>query len=124
MYLRGTEYFLRKRDKSMKKNNVKIIVCVVVMVACFIGMVFSFVMAVKSYNEQNKPNGEQYTMTAVVVEIDRDADVVTCEDGAGFLWEFYEVDDWRVGDTVALLMNNNGTETIFDDVIVHAYYGG
>ena len=65
-----------------------------------------------------------YPRTARVYEIDRDADLVTVIDAAGFLWEFYGVEDWEVDDLVSLLMFDNGTKTIFDDEIIKAYYGG
>lgn len=68
---------------------------------------------------------EVYPLTVQVVELDRNADVVMCVDGAGNGWEFYGVEDWQVGDFASLLMDNNGTtETIYDDVITMAHYAG
>lgn len=66
-----------------------------------------------------------YPLTARVVEVDRVADVVTCEDGAGNLWEFESCEDWEEDDFVSLLMNDNGTnETIYDDIIEMVRYSG
>ena len=48
---------------------------------------------------------------AVVVDIDAAVDVVTVEDGAGLLWEFYGVEDWELGDVAALLMNDSSRES-------------
>ena len=65
-----------------------------------------------------------YPKTAKVYAIDRDSDIVTVIDSVGFLWEFYGVEDWEIGDLVSLLMFDNGTESIFDDEIIKAYYCG
>lgn len=66
----------------------------------------------------------QYAKTAKIVEVNRITDTVTCEDYNGNLWEFTECEDWEVGDIAALLMNNNGTESIYDDTIVEVRYCG
>ena len=62
-------------------------------------------------------NGWYYALTTKVVEIDRDADFVTCEDCNGNLWKFRGVEDWEVGDCASLLMESHGTEKIEDDTI-------
>ncbi len=65
-----------------------------------------------------------YPNTAVVVEINRYEDIVICVDYAGNEWIFEEVEDWMVGDIVSLMMFDNFTESIRDDIIIIAYYGG
>ena len=71
-----------------------------------------------------KPIAQVYPMTAQVIELDRENDIVTCVDGAGILWEFTECDDWQTGDFVSLLMNDNGTTSIYDDTIEMVRYAG
>lgn len=63
-----------------------------------------------------------YPSTAVVVSVDRENDVVTCVDGNGEEWQFTEADDWLVGDAVSMLMNDKGTQSIYDDEIVSVRY--
>ena len=64
-----------------------------------------------------------YPRAAIVVELRYEEDVVIVEDGAGLIWEFSGIEDFDVGDTVAMLMFDNGTpESIYDDQIVLAYY--
>ena len=70
---------------------------------------------------ERKP--DYYALATTVCAIDRDTDVVMCEDYNGNLWEFYGVEDWDVGDCVNLLMNDSGTESIYDDEIIGATYG-
>ena len=71
---------------------------------------------------ENLTNGWYYALTTYVVEIDRDNDIVTCEDYNGNLWEFYGAGDWEVGDCASLLMNSRGTEKIQDDTIENAKF--
>lgn len=66
----------------------------------------------------------QYPLAGVVTEIDKGGDVVTFADGAGNLWSFFGTEDWTIGDTVAAIMDTNGTETVADDVIVSVRYAG
>ncbi len=66
---------------------------------------------------ENLTNGWYYALTTCVVKIDRDNDIVTCEDYNGNLWEFYGVEDWEVGDCASLLMESHGTKKIEDDTI-------
>lgn len=65
-----------------------------------------------------------YAMTCEVVELDRENDLVVCEDFNGNLWEFYGCEDWQIDDIASLLMDDNGTPTIYDDEIVSAQYNG
>ena len=48
-------------------------------------------------------NGTHYALTCEVVEVDREADTVTCEDSNGNLWEFYGCEDWHFGKSSRLL---------------------
>ena len=65
-----------------------------------------------------------YPRSGIVTRIDADADVVEWTDGAGLVWSMTGVDDWMIGDGIAAIMDDNGTETIYDDVIVSARYAG
>ena len=71
-----------------------------------------------------KPVADSYALTTKVVELDHENDVVVCEDFNGNLWEFYGCEDWQINDVASLLMNDNGTPTIYDDEIVSARYNG
>ena len=79
----------------------------------------------KNQDEQdinNKVNHDYYPMTTVVREIDIKNDVVTVENNNGHLYAFTGVEDWQVGDICSLMLDNNGTESIFDDIILKAIY--
>lgn len=66
--------------------------------------------------------GNLYANLTTVVEIDRNADVVVCQDFNGFVWEFYGAEDWAEGDLCNLVMYDNLTEKIYDDIIVRTIY--
>lgn len=63
-----------------------------------------------------------YPITARVSEIDPSADTVVFEDSMGLRWAMYGIEDWQPGDGASLLMHDNGTETIYDDIIITARY--
>lgn len=65
-----------------------------------------------------------YPLTTIVTEINPEIDVVSVTDNNGFVWQFYGVEDWEEGDICSVIMNDNGTETILDDIIVTTRYGG
>ncbi len=67
---------------------------------------------------------EIYPETAKVVEVDYDTDTVTVETFTGFLFAFEGCEDWMVGDCASLIMEDNGTELVYDDEIIMAQYGG
>ena len=61
---------------------------------------------------------EIYPETARVVEVDYIADTVTVETFNGFLFVFEGCEDY------ALIMDDHGTEKVFDDEIVMVQYCG
>ena len=67
-------------------------------------------------------NAEQYPLTAIVTE--NDNGVITCVDYRGEGWVFDDGIDWEIDDVLSILMDDNGTETIYDDKIVSVFYGG
>lgn len=67
---------------------------------------------------------ETYAQTTVVTSVDYDADIVECVDFNGNVWAFKGCEDWQVMDVCAMMMDDNNTATIYDDVIVSARYNG
>lgn len=74
--------------------------------------------------ENSQKQTENYPLTTIVTEINSKNDTVSIMDNNGFVWQFYGVEDWEEGDICSVIMNDNGTETIFDDTIVTTRYGG
>ena len=58
-----------------------------------------------------------YNREAVVTDIDNIADIVTAEDLSGNIWAFYGAENLKPGDVITLVMDNNKTGKIEDDII-------
>ena len=65
-----------------------------------------------------------YPMSGEVIGINREDDIVTFENPNGHKFSFYGCEDWGEGDKLAVIMDDNGTPTIYDDIVVMAYYQG
>jgi hypothetical protein len=61
-----------------------------------------------------------YPKAARVVDIQ--GEEVYLQDGAGNVWRWQGAEDWQVGDGAAMIMSNNGTKDIYDDIIVSIKY--
>lgn len=69
--------------------------------------------------DKPEPEHSLWTRACVVVEVD-DARVVV-EDSVCHRWSFFsDAGDWELGDGCSLLLDNNGTEEIYDDTIVRS----
>ena len=68
------------------------------------------------------PKVTYYALTAKVIKLDSINDIVAVEDSTGNIWEFYGTQDWELNDCVSLVMNNQGTDSIFDDSIENATF--
>lgn len=62
----------------------------------------------------------EYARVLKVVEIKDDLIYMVDWDGNEWIWEGAE--DWNVGNFAAATMNTNGTEIIYDDIIVELRY--
>lgn len=67
---------------------------------------------------------ENYPLTTVITCVDYESDVVIAMDFNGNMWEFEGCNDWIEGDVCSMIMNNRGTDVIYDDVIIDMKYCG
>lgn len=73
----------------------------------------------------NPETTEIYPMTSQIVGFDYEMNLVTVVDfGSEECFQFYGIEDWQVGDVVSLIMSNNGTPEIYDDMILDCRYTG
>ena len=63
-----------------------------------------------------------YPISTKVVSLDYTADTVTVEQANGTMWTFQGCDDWELNDNCNLIMNDNGTPEVYDDLIVDYRY--
>lgn len=98
----------------MRKGIIAVFMAAAVLLAAL-----GYLIGAKSGNSRPR---RVYPMTTRVICVDTDADLVCCLDSIGQVWAFYGVEDWEVGDCAALLMDDNDTQNIYDDIIVTARY--
>lgn len=66
-----------------------------------------------------------HSRVAMITEIDEENNLITTTCGNGNMFAFYSAtEDWAVGDLCSLIMFDNGTEIVYDDIVVSARYGG
>ena len=111
------DYFTDSNTKGMA---IAIVILSIALLACMTW--FSLTAAHYSANVVNTKN---YPMMAVVVEADKEANIVICKDFNGFYWAFpYDGDGWTEGDVVSMIMNDRGTPNVQDDYIIDYRYDG
>lgn len=91
-------------------------ICLIILLAIVAVMADKTICQIYNANQQK----HLYPLTTTVTEINNDT--VTVEDSNGNLWSFNGVEDWQVGDGCALIMDDNSTSEIVDDVIISAKY--
>ena len=65
-----------------------------------------------------------YPTAGIVRNVDHFADVIYIVTFDGQEWAYEGAEDWAVGDIIAMLMDDMGTELIYDDEIVAVNYLG
>lgn len=108
------------RDYSRKVKQKRIITTIV---SFGLSVIFGFTSAMVL---RAKANGNEnlYAIMTICTDIDYTTDTVTVVDFNGFEWQFNGVEDYDTKDIICLVMNDKGTELIFDDEIVSTKYDG
>lgn len=63
-----------------------------------------------------------YAKVAIVTDLNKDDDIVTVTDSSGYMWEFSGCEDWQIYDYCSMVMYDNNTSLIFDDIIIDIKY--
>ena len=67
---------------------------------------------------------EIYPQTFIVGAVDSMQDALILVDSMENEWLWFGIEDYDVGDIVAAIMDDNGTEIIYDDAIITMRYTG
>lgn len=67
---------------------------------------------------------ETYPQTFVIESINLEQDCIILMDFNGNEWIWSDVEDYEKGDIIAAIMEDNGTEIIYDDIIINIRYSG
>lgn len=86
----------------------------ILIVALLCGCVYGIL-----YNAATQASIE-YSQVLEVIEVNDDLVYLIDCNGNEWIWEGAE--NWKVGDFSAAIMNTNGTEIIYDDIIVELRY--
>lgn len=96
----------------MKDSIFNFIMITIIIFACTL-------CCVNEIRKHSKNNIDSYyPMNTVVREIDYDNNIVIVENNDGELFSFFGTDSFKVNDSCALLMYDNTTSDITDDVII------
>lgn len=93
-------------------------ICLIILLAIIAVMADKTICQLYNANQQK----HLYPLTTTVTEVNND--IVTVEDSNGNLWSFNGAEDWEINDSCALIMNDNNTKDIRDDVIISTRYQG
>lgn len=91
-------------------------ICLIILLAIVATMVDKTICQLYNANQIS----HLYPLSTTVTEINNDT--VTVEDSNGNLWLFNGAEDWEINDSCALIMNDNNTKDIRDDVIISTRY--
>ena len=72
----------------------------------------------------NAALAEVYPLTSMVISLDYDTDVMTVLDFSGNEWEIEGCEDWELFDLCAMVMEDNDTNEVYDDIIIKYRYSG
>lgn len=92
----------------------------IIALALIIALAFTVSIIAGLYG--TKTESKIYPLTTKVLRVDYENDIVVCIDCNSNFWEFEGAEDWEAEDCATLLMNDKGTEDIFDDEIISAKY--
>ena len=65
-----------------------------------------------------------YPLCGIVIEVNHAEDYIAIEDFTGNVWEWEGAEDWHEGDIAAMIMHDNNTKIIYDDIIMDIAYNG
>lgn len=66
---------------------------------------------------------EIYADCGAILEDPTDTVIITMQNGNQFSFENFD-GDWMTGDLVSVIFDSNGTEEVFDDIIISCRYSG
>ena len=84
-------------------------------------LILSLLIDVQRVSAAETKNSSEYPTTMVIYCVDYRLDVVYITDGYNNYY-FVGVEDLFIGDTLSLIMNDNGTPTVKDDIIIDYRY--
>lgn len=88
------------------------------------GFIVGATMGLLAMTARENATPDKYIMTGMITEIDRGTSTYVVTELDGNEWIFRDAQDLEVGDLVACMMSDNGTENKVDDEILAVKYCG
>lgn len=119
---------------KFKREKIKCLLCLVFSVILVIS---SFILAIYTYNHNNKVKADTmekstlensalydniYVLKGSIMCVNNSTNKVYVVTDDGNVFIFKGIEDWLVNDRCILLMDNKGTNNIKDDVIIQTIY--
>lgn len=95
----------------------------ILILGCIAAVVGLIISCFSSFYNAPKRQTKNYPLTTIVTGVNLKDNTIYVTDKSGFVWEFYGAEEWRINDFCSLIMNDNGTEEIFDDTIIEVRHG-
>ena len=85
-----------------------------------IGFVIIVIVLTSLIHQTTLPtaNNTHYITQAKVIGINTVSDTVQIEDSHGEVWEFFGTENFQKGNSVIVLMDDQSTSTVYDDIIL------
>ena len=114
---------------KFKREKRKCLLCLIFSVILIIS---SFILAIYTYNHNNKVKADTmennalydniYVLNGTIMCVNKSTNKVYVVSDDGNVFIFKGIEDWLVNDRCILLMDNKGTNNIKDDVIIQTIY--
>lgn len=95
----------------------------ILILGCIAAVVGLIISCFSGFCNDSKKQTRDYPLTTIVTGVDLKNNTIYVTDKSGFVWGFYGAEEWRINDFCSLIMNDNGTEEIFDDTIIEVRHG-
>lgn len=105
----------------MKKATIALLFLVAIL---FSVALFDVFVSEPKESDEHQLKANLYPASMIVTYVNYEEDTVTLEDFNGQRWVFYGAEDWIVNDICACIMNDMGTDVIYDDEIIETRYCG
>lgn len=111
---------------TKEKIEVVFIIIRSILIIIAIGFILSYLIKpiISKANGTKYDVNNIYAKTAIIYDFDYENDTVYISDSNGEAWSFTGIEDYQIGDYVSMIMYDNDTSSIYDDIIISVRYSG
>lgn len=116
-----------REEFNMKKNNSEEIINRLkkIDLALIMILIITMLIGISAQASTVDNHTSVYNTCMIITNTNYDENIVTCETSMGYIFQFYGIEDYFVGDIIICTMDDNGTpKSIIDDKIIDTKYSG